>query len=212
MREQIVHFINMTMNYKKRKKGIKVQKSEIIKEAFDELQKGRTSKAEDILKNVYPFVPIAVEKRSYKLQDKMRIFMRDHFIDRYSGDKLVNPGVLKLFSVRMQEAFPYHPHWKMDETHIAYWELTPTIDHINPLALGGADSEENWITTSMLHNQIKSNWTLEQIGWSIKENLADESWDGLTKDFVRYVDEYPELLKDTYIAKWYKESKKYEST
>ena len=34
-------------------------------------------------------------------------------------------------------------------------------------ALGGADSEENWATTSMLHNSIKNNWTLEQLNWKL---------------------------------------------
>ncbi|HBZ29901.1 MAG TPA: HNH endonuclease, partial [Nitrosomonas nitrosa] len=30
----------------------------------------------------------------------------------------------------------------MDACHIAYWELSPTLDHVVPVTLGGA---EKWI-------------------------------------------------------------------
>ena len=82
----------------------------------------------------------------------MEQFVRDGFIDRYSGQKLVNPGLLKVLSHYMPETVPYHAHWKMESCHNAYWEFVPTVDHIYPVALGGTDSSENWATTSMLHN------------------------------------------------------------
>ena len=93
------------------------------------------------------------------MTQKMNQFLRDGFIDRYSGQKLLNPGILKIISHHFPEDFPYHPHWKMTETHIAYWELTPTLDHIYPIAQGGQDNEKNWVTTSMKNNSIKSNYT-----------------------------------------------------
>ena len=52
----------------------------------------------------------------------------------------MNPGILKVLSYYMPEIFPYHAHWKMEECHNAYWEFVPTVDHIYPVALGGADS------------------------------------------------------------------------
>ena len=61
--------------------------------------------------------------------------------------------------------FPFQKNWKMSETHPAYWELMPTLDHVVPVARGGTDSEENWITTSMLRNSAKTNWTVEEFGW-----------------------------------------------
>lgn len=82
----------------------------------------------------------------------MQQFKKDGFIDRYSGDKLVNPGFLKVLSHYMPEEFPYHSHWKMEACHNAYWEFVPTVDHIYPVALGGADSEENWATISIYPN------------------------------------------------------------
>ena len=65
---------------------------------------------------------------------------------------------------------------------------------------GGADSEENWATTSMLHNSIKNNWKLYAAG-------NYEEWDGLTGVFVELVEKDESLLDDTYIKKWYHLSK-----
>ncbi|WP_434579223.1 hypothetical protein [Thermoanaerobacterium thermosaccharolyticum] len=133
----------------------------------------------------------------------MQIFLRDGFIDRYTGDKVVIPGILKVLSVYFPKDFPYQSHWKMEETHIAYWELVPTIDHIIPIATNGEDIEENWVTTSMLHNSIKSNWTLEQIGWKLVAPGNLNEWDGLTNLFISIVENNNNLLEDNYIRKWY---------
>ena len=112
-----------------------------------------------------------------------------------------------MLSYYMPDVFPYHAHWKMEECHNVYWELVPTVDHIYPAALGGEDSEENWATTSMLHNSIKSNWTLEQLQWKLYGAGDYEEWDGLTALFVELVDADSSLLRDGYIKKWYKLSK-----
>ena len=78
------------------------------------------------------------------------------------------------------------------------------MDHIYPVALGGADSEENWATTSMLHNSIKNNWTLEQLNWKLHDAGSYEEWDGLTTLFVELVNADKTLLEDLYIKKWYR--------
>lgn len=137
----------------------------------------------------------------------MEQFVRDGFIDRYSGQKLLNPGILKVISYYMPDVFPYHAHWKMEECHNAYWEFVPTVDHIYPVALGGADSEENWASTSMLHNSIKNNWTLEQLQWELFDAGDYQEWDGLTGLFAELVEANTEMLEDSYIKKWYKLSK-----
>lgn len=97
-------------------------------------------------------------------------------------------------------------YWKMSECHIGYWELCPTIDHIYPIAMGGRDEPENWATTSMLNNSIKSNWTLEQMRWTLYEAGDFNEWDSLTNRFVSMVENTPELLHDDYIKNWYKSS------
>lgn len=131
------------------------------------------------------------------------MFLRDGFIDRYSGKRLVNPGILKCITFFFPEEFPYHPHWKMSHCHNAYWELLPTVDHIIPIARGGSDSPENWVTTSMLNNSIKSNWTLEELRWNVCAcgNLSE--WDGLTNKLLQLANAIPDILSDPYIQRWY---------
>ncbi len=99
----------------------------------------------------------------------------------------------------------------MTETHSAYWELMPTIDHIYPIAKGGVDDAKNWVTTSMKNNSIKSNYLIDEIHWKLypKGNTAD--WDGLTTLFLQLVEKDKELLKDAYIKSWYNVSLDYET-
>ena len=97
----------------------------------------------------------------------------------------------------------------MTDTHAAYWELTPTVDHIIPVALGGVDDESNWATTSMLHNQIKNIWTLEQLNWSLHERGDIAKWDGLTRTFMQLVERDGSLMNDNYIKRWFEASKNY---
>lgn len=118
--------------------------------------------------------------------------------------KKLNPGLLKVLSYYMPDAFPYQSHWKMEECHSAYWELVPTIDHIVPIALGGEDNPSNYATTSMLHNSVKSNWTLEQLNWKLYPTGDINEYDGLTDLFVRLIENDLELFDDPYIKRWYK--------
>ena len=89
--------------------------------------------AEEMLSSNYPFALPKKQKRSFSEKQKLAIYFRDGFVDRYNGKKLVNPGLLKCFSIYFPKTFPYHPHWKMTECHVAYWELLPTVDHENIL-------------------------------------------------------------------------------
>ena len=72
--------------------------------------------------------------------------------------------------------FAYHPNWKYGVGHPWYWELYPTVDHIDS---AGPDSPENWVTTSMMRNLVKSNASLEEHGWNLLPANTDTSWDGL---------------------------------
>lgn len=184
------------------------EKSFVISNIATMLLNGNIADAKMIISNNYPHSHVEIEKRVYTMEQKMKQFISDGFIDRYTGEKLVNPGILKVISYYFPNEFPYHPHWKMSETHIAYWELIPTIDHVFPIAKGGHDDEENWVTTSMKNNSIKSNYTVDEIHWKIYPKGDISAWDGLTKIFLNIVDENQELLKDAYIKSWYKVSKK----
>lgn len=186
-----------------------MDKTNIIKKAINALLKNKRQDAAQIIKSEYQFTLLESCHRSCTIEQKAKTFLRDGFIDRYTCDRLVNPGILKVLSSYYPEEFPYHPHWKMAKTHIAYWELFPTIDHILPIACGGKDEESNWATTSMLHNQVKSNWSLEQLNWKIHECGNINEWDGLTSLFIQLVEKDQSLLKENYIKNWFRASKKH---
>lgn len=175
----------------------------IIKAACEYLNNDQVEVARNLLENKYPFEYKEYNKRSCTLKQSLDIFVRDGFIDRYSGDKLIFPGALKILSEIFPDEFPYHKNWKMSECHIAYWELVPTIDHIVPIARGGADNEENWICTSFIKNAAKSNFTIEELDWKIIPAGDIEEWDGMLMWFVSYIKEHKLLLKDNYIKKWF---------
>ena len=182
-------------------------KSSIISSIVSLLLDDNEASAKEIIHQEYPHTQVEIDKRTYTMAQKMNQFLRDGFIDRYSGQKLLNPGILKIISHYFPDDFPYHPHWKMTETHIAYWELTPTIDHIYPIAKGGEDDESNWVTTSMKNNSIKSNYTLDELQWKLYPRGEIVEWDGLTSVFLKLVEKDKELLEDHYIRSWYNVSK-----
>ena len=145
-----------------------------------------------------------VTKRQYTAFESTCLFIADGFIDRYDGERLVFPGVLRLLSDIFPKDFPYHPNWKSGACHQWYWELFPTVDHIVPVTLAGLDEPENWVTTSMFNNLTKSNSTLNDLGWSIVPRGDFGKWDGLINWFVKYLGNNPSRLKKSYINNWYK--------
>ena len=183
-------------------------KSDIIENIVELLLDDKKEEAQDVIKRSYPYSSYKVNKRVYTLAQKMEQFLKDGFIDRYTGKRLLNPGILKVLSHYFPDEFPYDPHWKMTSTHIAYWELTPTIDHIVPIAVGGEDISDNWATTSMKNNSIKSNYTLGEINWKLLPRGSIRIWDGLTELFLKIVEKDKSLLQDAYIKNWYNTSKK----
>lgn len=181
-----------------------MEKIDAIELAATRLLQHNPGAARSVIEVEYPFHRLTAQERNYTDKEKMQQFVRDGFIDRYSGQRLVNPGILKVLSYYMPETFPYHAHWKMEECHNAYWEFVPTVDHIYPVALGGADSMENWATTSMLRNSIKNNWTLEQLNWKLYDPGDFHAYDGLTGLFIQLVEADNLLLSDAYIKRWYR--------
>lgn len=178
-------------------------KHQIIKDLCDLLASGQGSEAAQAVTSRYAFAPPDTVARKYGDAAALRIFIRDGFLDRYSGTPLVFPGTLRIISELLPKEFPYHPHWKMSATHPAFWELSPTVDHIVPTARGGRDEEETWATTSMLHNAAKANWTVEELGWTLRPAEPRADWDGLLPWFRTYVEAHPEVLRTARIRAWW---------
>ncbi len=184
-----------------------MQTNEALTIAAEKISQGDIDSAKEIINTEYPFTPVKKEGRNYTTKQMMEQFCKDGFIDRYSGEELINPGMLRVMSELMPEEFPFHAHWKTDECHIAYWDYQPTVDHIYPIALGGVDAPENWASTSMVNNSAKSNFTLEQLGWTLKAPGKISEWDGLSRRFVQIVEDNNGLLDNKKIKEWYSVTK-----
>lgn len=173
------------------------------------LQQDEVHQAASLVRDCLPFKPpddIAI--RRFSKEDALRIFMRDRFTDRYSGDHLVFPGSLRLLSALLPAEFPYHPNWKTTECHQLYWFLSPTIDHVEPVARGGRDEESNWVTTSMMRNSAKGSWTLRELGWQVLPLEDLTAWDGLLGWFKAFVDVHPDVLQNSGVREWQRTVKK----
>ena len=155
--------------------------SEIIRQTCQQLSQGQVAAATKLITAGYPFALSEKSKRQYTTRQMTKVFVRDGFIDRYKGTKLIYPPALKLISHYLPKEFPYHKNGKMTEGHMAYWELFPTIDHKHSVSKAGKDSEENWRTCSMLTNAIKSHWTLEHLGWEELPVGDIALWDGMLR-------------------------------
>lgn len=176
-------------------------KSEVVARICERLAAGDESGARAIARDEYPFLSAEGAGRKYSEHQMMAIFRRDGFVDRYSGRRLVLPGALRLLSKLLPEEFPFHSNWKMSESHIMWWELCPTMDHVVPVAREGKDDESNWVTTSMLRNSAKANWKLEELGWTLLPADQLSKWDGLTTWFLVFLANESQW-RDPYIRRW----------
>ncbi|HLT47126.1 MAG TPA: hypothetical protein VK002_07845 [Rubricoccaceae bacterium] len=183
------------------------QKTSAISEVCQALWTGSADTAKLILAEKYPYAPETITQRRYGPVESTRVFVRDGFIDRYSGDPLIFPPVLRVLSEVMPVEFPYHPNWKTDRTHPAYWEVGATIDHLIPVTRGGKDEPANWVTTSMARNSAKMNWMLAELGWELHPPGDVRDWDGMLGWFLGFVEENPELLKGGSVHQWYRAAK-----
>ncbi len=186
-------------------------KADFIKAICGALSEGNIADASDLARREFPFFAPSLVTRNFNETLALRIFVRDGFVDRYSGKRLLFPPVLRLLSLLLPNEFPFHRNWKMKETHPIYWELFPTLDHIIPITRGGADDTNNLISTSMLRNSAKANWTLEELGWSVHPPGDMNQWDGMLSWFMKYMEQERKNPKDKYLDRWYRAAESLDS-
>ncbi len=182
-------------------------KSQIIGNLCEALRIGDPQAAAEIAQRDYAFLPVASENRQFSRRELTAVFVADGCIDRYSGQQLVFMGTLLLLSKLLPKQIPYHLNWKIDQTHMAFWELAPTIDHVIPVTRGGRHERNNLVTTNMIRNSAKSHWLIEELGWTLQPPGDIKEWDGLIGWFLDYVTHHPEYLADMAINSWYKVAK-----
>ena len=150
-----------------------------------------------------------VKRRGYSQRKKLEIFRRDHFIDRYSGERLFFPGALLLLGKLFPGVFPTPGPdgiWRTAECHWIYWRLTPSVDHYQPVmrAPDGVDvnSDDNLVTTSMMINTAKDVWTRDEVPEQIRfeliplDDVQREDWDGMLQWALDYARIHSELLDE----------------
>jgi hypothetical protein len=71
------------------------------------LSGNQPEEAAAILRERYPFVPLVKAGRRYSMGQMLRVFVRDGFVDRYSGTRLVCIAALRLISMRLPSQFPF---------------------------------------------------------------------------------------------------------
>lgn len=181
--------------------------AEILADVCKKLENETTEAAQRTISEQYPLEEAPEEpKRSFSKTEKLEIFIRDGFTDRYTGRKLVFPATLRLLSEIFPDRLPYHSNWKRSESHRMYWQLSPTIDHVEALADGGADNESNWVTTSMLANQAKGVWNLEDVGFELQDPGSFDEWDGLIHFFMSHMDQ--NNYDNTTLNNWHRTTQK----
>lgn len=180
-----------------------METARILQQACYLITSGETEAASRTLHSAFPTRVQSTARKSWSRAEVVRLFVRDHFTDRYSGAPLIFPGALRALSVLLPEQFPYHPNWKQSVVHEAYWTHYPTIDHVVPVARGGADDESNIVTTSMLRNAAKSNWLLSELGWPEVKAAVLSDWDGLLPWFCTEYERNSSLRSVSSLKAWY---------
>ena len=195
---------------------VPTDKHKVIEDVCHAIEAGMLDDARRILAERYPFVAglksyykgfkptnesaipdveTGRKRKAVSQQAQLEVCVRDGFVDRYSGARLVYPRVLELITHFLPQDFPVTGNWKLDSTHIAYYDLWPSIDHVEPFSRGGADSIENFATTSWVNNLIKGNYTLEEMGEKLLPGGDMAEWDGLLGWYKAYAASNPEVMK-----------------
>jgi hypothetical protein len=103
-------------------------KAAVLADVCAALSGNQLEEAGAILRKRYPFVPLINVRRRYSVRQMLTGFVRDGFIDRYCGARLVCVAALRLISKRLPDQFPFQTNWRTDACHFAFWELVPTLD------------------------------------------------------------------------------------
>jgi 5-methylcytosine-specific restriction endonuclease McrA len=153
-----------------------------------------------------PFTPRRRHKHNISDRDKLRVYLRDGFIDCYTGRRVWHPCALRLFAEFMPDLLPYHKNGRLDQCHILHWHLSPAVDHIVPVTRGGDHAPQNWITTSWGKNTLKSNMSLDELGWSIYPQGNLNHWDGGTGWYLAAMENETNFRDRAPYRKWYRDT------
>jgi hypothetical protein len=122
--------------------------------------------------------------RSIPKHVEVGIYLRDRFLCRYCGKRVIFGPLLRLVSDLQPDLFPWHRNWMRGRTHPLYWTHRASCDHVRPVARGGSSDPSNLVTACYMCQDMKSHWTLEELkplGWRLRPCPTEVSdWDGLS--------------------------------
>ena len=128
-------------------------------------------------------IPGELRTRRTLAREKSETFARDHWTCRLCGAQTIDLQVLRCLSRLFPETLPFHPNWKFAESHLIYWTLSTSLEHVVPFARGGADEPSNFVTTCYASNDARGELLLNEIGWALQP-IAETEWRGLTDNLA----------------------------
>ena len=173
-------------------------KVRLLQAVSDDLLKNNIHAAKEKIDSRWAFERLNnVKRQAVPKQKQAEMFLRDNFTCRYCGTKAIFKGALRMISESLPQSFPFHPNWKVSESHMSYWWLTSSVDHLVPVARGGSNKLDNLVTACYRCNDMKPQWLTEEIGWELLEP-SQEEWDGLVHVFRELM--HRRLQQDTAIV------------
>jgi len=146
---------------------------------------------------------------------QIQVFLRDGCIDRYTGQRLLFPGVIYLlgsvgyknaYTGPLREVLPWVKNWPRDDNpekgkpraHSIIYDIECTWDHLHPVAAGGDYPLNNLYTTSMWNQAVKGDQLmLNPINPRFPEGDLQQ-WDGLLGWALAYIDENRPVLSKSF--------------
>ena len=179
-------------------------KADVLIHACLALEAGSVDAAKKIIERDFPFSRYVKDERTFTPVEQIKIFMRDGFVDRFTGKRVFLPPVLAVLSKEMPETFPWSSSGDRAKTHQAHEMLSAAVKKVIPS--GSSKDTANLVTVSALNKLSRGNATLADLGQPLLtlDDIASARWDGMTGWFVNYVHEHKALLNDNNIARWYK--------
>lgn len=152
-----------------------------------------------------------VKVRSLKPSEKLRIYQRDGFVDRYSPERwrLVHPGALRALSLRLPKWLhtsmgPHNIPAKHATNSPVWFDVWPAVDHVIPRAhSSGSNAETNLRCVSWWRDTSKGDRLLEETGWQLQPGGDLSEWDGLQGWFLKQIERNPSLLNDSMVRNWH---------
>jgi 5-methylcytosine-specific restriction endonuclease McrA len=123
-------------------------------------------------------VGLRAKRASVQATTKRSVFERDNYTCRLCGRRTIDVEVLRSLSRAFPNELPYDHHWSFTASSPIYWTHTTSLEHVVPIARGGAHDDTNFATSCYACNDARGDYLLEELGWTLR-GVSTTPWDGL---------------------------------